>query len=82
MSIKLDKLRSEREKNTTRISGLQARNKDLDRQITDLENTEILGLVKSVEATPEELAEFIKEFRDKNGAPISIIKQEDTDNEE
>lgn len=65
MNTKISKLQAEREKNVTRISELQARNKEIDGQITELENTDIVGLVRENGLTPEMLAQIIKAMQKK-----------------
>lgn len=47
MNPKILKLREEHDKNKTRISELSARNRELEKQIRELENTEIIGLVRA-----------------------------------
>ena len=43
MSNKISKLREERSKNDEKIARLQSRNGEIDKQITELENLEIIG---------------------------------------
>ena len=63
MSRKLEKYRAEREKNNARIAELKEENRELDRLITELENTEIIGLVRAENMRPEELAGFLTRLR-------------------
>ena len=42
MNAKINKLRSELDKNKNKISELQSRNREIERQITELENNDIL----------------------------------------
>ena len=42
MNAKINKLRGELAKNKNKISELQSRNREIERQITELENNEIL----------------------------------------
>ena len=37
----------------------------MEQQRTELENTEIIGLVRSIRATPEELAELLRSMKSK-----------------
>ena len=46
MNPKINKLRAELEKNNGKIAVLQAKNKDLEKQIRELENTDFIGLVR------------------------------------
>lgn len=59
MNPKIQKLKSEREKNDRKISALKERNKRIDERITELENTDIIGMVREHELTPDMLYEMI-----------------------
>lgn len=61
MNPKIEKLTREIEKTRDKIAELQARQRDLEKQKTELENTDIVALVRSLNLSPEELAAFIKE---------------------
>ena len=76
MSKKLEKYRAERDKNNAKIAELREENRELDRAITELENTEIIGLVRAENMRPEELAEFLSRIRQ------SSIKEENKREEE
>ena len=76
MSKKLEKYRAERDKNNAKIAELKEENRELDRVITELENTEIIGLVRVENMRPEELAEFLSRIRQ------SSIKEENKREEE
>lgn len=82
MNNKIQKYRAEKQKNSAKISELQSRNRELDRLITEAENTEILGLMRSENISLEDFTTFIKAFRAKDGAPFTMPKQEDSENEE
>lgn len=59
MNPRIEKLKAERAKNVEKISTLQERNRKLSDQILKLENTDIIGMVREVGMTPEELYEFL-----------------------
>ena len=59
MNPKIEKLRAEKSKNCDRISSLQERNKRIDERILKLENTDILGMVREIGMTPDQLAELL-----------------------
>lgn len=59
MNPKLSKLKAEKEKNLRRINALNARNEEIDAKIVELENTDIVGMVRENGITPESLAELI-----------------------
>ena len=50
MNQKISRLRAEREKNNGKIAALQTRNREIDSQIIELENTDIIGMVDSLPA--------------------------------
>ena len=83
MNPKITKLRSERGKNEAKISELQARNKEIDGQITEYENTDIIGLVRASGMTLEQLTQLMRSAKTMP-APISAgntYKSEDTNEE-
>jgi len=82
MTNKIQKYNAERQKNSAKISKLQSRNRELDRLITEAENTEIVALMRSENISLEDFATIIKAFRDKSGAPLIMPTQEVLDNEE
>lgn len=65
MNPKITKLQAERGKNVDKISVLQTRNREIDGQITELENLDIVGIVRDNGITPEMLAEIIKAMNQK-----------------
>ncbi len=69
------KLREEMEKNQAKIAELQARNRELQKKIRESENTDILGLIRAVNMTPEELAEFLKQA--KPSAKLPALQDEE-----
>ena len=80
MNPKIERVSKEIEKTKGKISEWQARLRELEKQKTELENIEIVELVRGVEASPAELAAFIQAFREKNGTPVSLGR-EDTKHE-
>ena len=76
--MKIEKINVEIEKTKAKITEYQAHLKELERQRTEQENTEIVGLVRGVDMTPQELAEFIRSRR----AKLEIQnKKENTEHE-
>ena len=61
MNPKIDKLKAERSKNSDKIAALQERNRKLDEQIMKLENTDIIGMVREIGMTPEQLAALLRD---------------------
>ena len=60
MNPKIKKLKAEKEKNLCRIADITARNTEIDAQVTELENLDIIGMVRDNEITPEMLAEILR----------------------
>ena len=46
MNPKISKLKAEKERNLKKIADMNARNEEIDRQVTELENLDIIGLVQ------------------------------------
>ena len=61
MSSKIDKVCAEVGKVKATITAPQTRLRELERQKTELEHTEIVELVRSLNLTPDALADFLKE---------------------
>lgn len=76
MSAKIDKVCAEINKTKAKIGEFQTKLRELEKQKTELENIEIVELVRGVEASPAELAAFIQAFREKNGTPVSLGKED------
>ena len=69
MNPKIQKLKAERAKNDAKISALQARNQEIDSTVEELENLDIIGMVRRCGITPEMLARFIQDMK-KNPLPV------------
>lgn len=65
MNPKIEKINQEIKKHQERMQRSQDRIRELEQQRTELENTEIIGLVRSIRATPEELAELLRSMKNK-----------------
>ena len=57
------KLKAEKERNVLRITEMTARNEEIDKQVTELENLDIIGIVRENSITPEELFELIRSLK-------------------
>ncbi len=78
MNKKIQKLRAERVKNDEKVAELLARNKEIDDEITELENTDIIGIVRESGLTPDELVELIQRMK---SDPASALMKEGEQNE-
>ena len=74
MNPKIMKLRGELEKNTGKISDLQGRNRELEKQIRELEDTDIIGMVRENGMTMEQFAEL---FRRMQAAPAQATSEKE-----
>ena len=82
MSNKLQKVLSEIDKVKEKIAVQQTRLRELEQQKTELENTEIVGMVRGLEVTPEELATIIQAIRSGNMGGLSVAAQNPEEQEE
>lgn len=80
MNGKIEKLELELEKNNAKIARLQARNKEITEQVTELENLTILGMVKEQKLTLKQLAELFQEM--KHNPVISMNEEKEETNHE
>ena len=74
MNPKIKKLQAERAKNDDKIAKLTVRNEEIDQEVTNLENLDIIGLVRSVGLTPDQLAVLIQA-----NTPAAAVRKEDGD---
>ena len=82
MSKKKQKVISDIKKTKEKISDLQSKLRQLENQKTELENTEIVELVRSTKMNTSELATFLKAHREKKDASLIMEKQEEINDEE
>jgi len=61
--MKADKIVNEIAKTREKITDLQTKLRDLERQKTEQENNEIIEIIRGVDVTPRELAAFIEAYR-------------------
>ena len=65
MNPRIAKLKDEIEKIKVKMNKGQTRLKELEKQLTDLENADIVAAVRGIEIAPDELAAFVQMFKDK-----------------
>ena len=73
MNPKITKLRTELEKNNGKIATLQAKNKELEKQIRELENLDIIGMVREQGMTMEQFAKLFQKM--KGAASADPVKE-------
>ena len=78
MNPKITKLKAERAKNDEKIAALRSRNRELDESIVELENTDIIGIVRESGLTPDSLAELLRAMKENAAGVLShkTIKEE------
>lgn len=81
MNAKINKLRGELTKNKNKISELQSRNREIERQIIELENNDILELVHSHDLDITQLTALIEMMKNDPAAALRG-EMEETDHEE
>lgn len=81
MNARINKLRGELAKNKNKISELQSRNREIERQITELENNDILELVHSHDLDITQLTALIEMMKNDPAAALRG-EMEETDHEE
>ena len=77
MNPKIQKLRTELDKNLNKIRKLEVRNVELKQQIREMEDVDIIGMVRAMVLSTEELAKLIQ----KNPDFITPDKEEFVANE-
>ncbi len=77
MNPRIEKLDKEIEKTKAKIAEQQAKLRDLEKQKTELENTDFVAIARSYDLTPQQLADFLR-LRKGNPmqAPVPQKKEE------
>ena len=60
MNPKIIKIDEEHAKNDAKIAKLQERNRELEKQRMEIENTDIIGIVRGTGLTTDQLAELVR----------------------
>ena len=59
-----------------KIACLQAKWQTLNKQKTELENLEIIGLIRGSKISTENLSDVLKAYHSKSDVPFAILKEE------
>lgn len=62
MNPKIQKLKSEKEKLLAKKASIEERCDEIDAQVTELENLDIIGTVREMGITPDQLAELLRKM--------------------
>ena len=79
MNAKIEKIDQQIEKTENRIKQLQDKLTELRQKREELEKTEIVDMVRSVSATPEQLAAFIQSFKQQAQLDLETESEEVSD---
>lgn len=82
MNVKLKKVISDMKKIEDKIGLMQEKWEELNKQKTEFENLEIIGLIRGAKISTENLTDVITAYRNKSDVPFSSEKQEENNNEE
>ena len=82
MNPKIVTLREKHAKNKARITELSARNRDIEKQLRGLENTEIIGLVRAQGMSLEDFFALMQAQSPTAATIPNTNEQEETENEE
>ena len=82
MNPKIIKLREEHAKNKAKITDLSTRNREIEKQLRGLENTEIIGLVRAQGMSLEDFFALMQAQSPAVATIPNINEQEETENEE
>ena len=81
MNPKITKLLAEREKNDEKIAKLTVRNEEIDKQVTELENLDIVGMVRRVGMTPDQLAALMEAAHQSGPLPVLAAGEEEPEHD-
>ena len=81
LNPKITKLLAEKEKNSEKIAKLSARNEEIDSQVTELENLDIVGMVRRVGMTPDQLAALMEAARQSGPLPVLADREEEPEHD-
>ena len=76
MNPKILKLREELDKNRNKIADLQAKNRELEKKLRELEDTDIIGMVRDHGMTMEEFIELFHRMRGAQTTGKEVIRHE------
>lgn len=71
MNAKIERVNKDIDKTKDKISEYQARLRELEKQKTELENTEIVEAVRGMDIPLNDLPAILKALREQNGAPFT-----------
>lgn len=82
MNPKITKINAEYEKNRMKISEIQARQRELEKARTELENNDILELIHSYKLDIDGLSALLKSMKTTPAPIVAAVNKEDFDHED
>ena len=76
MSVKIERINKEIEKTKGKVNEFQVKLRDLEKQKTELENMEIIGAIRGMDISIEELATLLNKEQTASGQPVPKSKNE------
>ena len=73
MNPRIERISAEIEKLREKITSGQSRLRELERLKTELENNDIIAAVRGVDIAPDELAAFVRMFKEQHGSVLPDI---------
>jgi chromosome segregation ATPase len=77
LNARIERITQEIEKLKRKIPEYQGRLRELERQKTELENADIVALVRGVDIPPEQLADFVRMFQEQKNTAVPDIDVEE-----
>ena len=71
MNVKIERVNKDIDKTKEKINEFQARMRELEKQKTELENTEIVEAVRGMDIPLNDLPAVLKVLHEQNGAPFT-----------
>ena len=82
MSVKIERINKEIEKTKGKVNEFQIKLRDLEKQKTELENMEIIGAIRGMDISIEELAALLNKEQTASGQPVPKSKPKNKTNKE
>jgi len=70
LNPRLQKINDETAKLRQKITNYQTRLRELERQKTELENADIIALVRGVDIPPDDFADFVRAFKERQSRAL------------
>ena len=82
MNQRITKISEEIESVKRKLANYQNRLRELERQKTELENADIVAMVRGIDVPPDEFAAFVRMFRERGNCAVPDLPAAGTGNTE